>query len=187
MTLSRIPLFEVSAFVYSIPNWEEKKTKLINMLDSVEYQWHRCSTDFFLFDGRAEYFDEWYSILEDDLNYILPNLQLPFLPKEYWQLWSQQYKNQEYHGPHNHGNAVLSAVLYLDLHYAEHQGTTFYSPFVDPFSGAIADVTANVKEGDIVFFPGSLLHESRASLSDKVRKIISFNIPIKLFDAPIDK
>ena len=157
------------------------------MLDGIEYQWHRCSTDFFLFDGRAKYFDEWYSILEDDLNHVLPVFNYHFCLKSTGNCGPKNIEIKNSHGPHNHGNAVMSAVLYLDLHYAEHQGTTFYSPFVEPFTGAVPDVTANVNEGDIVFFiPGSLLHESRPSLSDKVRRIISFNLPIKLFDAPMD-
>jgi len=176
--LERRPLFEISVFKYSIPNWEEKKIKLNCMLSNVEYEWHRCNTDYFSSDGKAEYFDEWYSIMEDDLNQVLPRLGLPFKSKDSWQLWSQEYKMNEFHGPHNHGTANLSAVLYLDLHWMEHEGTTFYCPYPDPFFGSIHEVTADVKEGDILFFPAMLLHASRPSLSDNVRKIISFNIPV---------
>jgi len=182
MTLSKITLFEISSFRYSIPNWEEKKVKLIKMLDSVEYEWHMCSTDFYTSDGRAPYFDEWYSIMKNDLDNVLPHLGLHYHPKEFWHLWSQEYRGNEFHGPHNHGNAVLSAVLYLDLDPMEHGGTTFYAPFVEPLIGTVADVTAQVSEGDILFFPGTLLHEARPTLSEKMRKIISFNIPIKLFN-----
>jgi len=180
MTLSKVTLFEIPSFKYSIPDWEEKKAKLTKMLDSVEYEWHMCSTDFYLSNGRPPYFDEWYSILEEDLNNVLPNLGLPYYPKEMWHLWSQEYRGNEYHGPHNHGTAVLSAVLYLDLAPMEHGGTTFYSPFAD-FLGTVSDVTVQVDEGDIVFFPGTLLHEARPTLSEKMRKIIAFNIPIELF------
>jgi len=178
MTLKRNTLFDICYFKYSIPNWEEKKEKLTTMLSDVDYEWHMCFTDFFSSEGRADYFDEWYSILNDDFDQILPNLGLPIKSKDTWQLWSQKYKGHAYHGPHNHGACNLSAVMYVDLHWREHQGTTFYCPFPDPFFGTIRETRAQVSEGDILFFPAMLLHSSPPTLSEYERTIISFNIPL---------
>ena len=80
---------------------------------------------------------------------------------------------------HNHGLSNISCVLYVEFDEKEHFPTTFYSPFPDPYYGTINKIAPPVSEGEILTFPSMLLHESPASLSDKQRTIMSFNIPLR--------
>ena len=96
-----------------------------------------------------------------------------------WQLWSQRYTRGQYHGAHNHGLMNISCVLYVEFDDKEHFPTTFYSPFPDPYFGTINKIAPPVSEGEILTFPSILLHESPASVSDKQRTIMSFNIPLR--------
>ena len=49
----------------------------------------------------------------------------------------------------------------------------------DPYYGTINKIAPPVSEGEILTFPSILLHESPASVSDKQRTIMSFNIPLR--------
>lgn len=172
-------LFSIKIIKYSILDWESKKPKLLEMIDKSHSSWNECDTDYFTSNGRAPYFDEWYSLLESDFDEIRSKVPLPFKGPEEWQLWSQTYNRGDYHSLHNHGMGNMSAVLHVEFDPEEHTSTTFCSPFPDPFFGRIENLSlTDVQEGDIILFPAMLGHECRVQQSDKPRKIMSFNIPI---------
>ena len=104
--------------------------------------------------------------------------ECPVKSLDYWQLWSQQYTQGEHHGAHNHGMMNLSCVLYVEFDEKEHLGTSFYSPFPNPYYGTIHKAQPPVKEGEIIVFPSLLLHECPVNPSKKQRTIMSFNIPM---------
>lgn len=172
--------FSIELFRYRIPNWESKKQKLIEVLeDHAQYEFHECWTDFYA-PQSPEYLNRWYDILEEDLNIILPQTGLNLKSKEHWELWSQRYESGARHGAHNHGMGTLSGVLFLDFNPIEHQSTAFYSPFPNPYHGTIDMLQlSDVREGDIILFPAMLLHECPPQRgSEKIRTIMSFNIPL---------
>ena len=172
-------IFSIKIIKYSLPDWENKKPKFIQMIDDSDSKWDECDTDYFISKGRSPYFDEWYSILKDDFDILLPQIGLPFRGPDEWQLWSQTYNKGDCHSLHNHGIGNMSAVLYVEFDPQEHMSTTFYSPFSDPFFGSIESLNlTDVEEGDIILFPAMLGHECKVQQSDKPRKIMSFNIPI---------
>jgi len=174
-------LFSITILKYSVPNWQDKKIKLLDLIDNKSnLLLDECQTDYFSSSGRASYFDEWYSILGEDIQNCLNRINLPFSSPEDWQLWSQKYYFGEYHSVHTHGLGNLSAVLYVEFDPDEHVSTRFYSPFADPFFGSLESQTlTDIQEGDIIFFPAMLMHESPPQKSEKVRTVMSFNIPIK--------
>jgi hypothetical protein len=93
-------------------------------------------------------------------------------------VWMQKYKKGMDHSVHNHGNCAMSAVLYIDLP-KETQPTRFISPFDDFTTRKSIEFTPNVKEGDIIFFPGFLHHYSPTNKSKKEKFILSFNLVIE--------
>ena len=198
--ISLAPIFQINIFKYSITNWEEKKPKLLSLLDfsddGVLQSGDTVHTDFYTEKGNPSYFEDWIDILKDDFNDIFnqgdilvpppmgydseERKHLLCTPKESpWQLWSQSYDNGHYHGAHNHGVGNLSCCLYLEFDPNYHLGAKFYSPYVDPWTGFYSDATPQVEEGDILMFPSMLLHEAPNNQSEVRRTIMAFNIPLK--------
>ena len=176
-------LFEIRLMRYSISNWQEKKQKLLDLFDNSDMQLEEkqnCLSDYYTSSYRPKYFDEWYNILLDDFNELIPNLNLPCASKESWSLWTQIYRKGDSFTVHNHGYGKLSAILYFDFDHAKHTTTTFYCPFNNLINGSVEkNVISNIQEGDIIFFPSALAHECQVQTSDEFRRIMSFNIPME--------
>lgn len=174
-------LFPITVVKHSVVNWETKKLLLLDLINNeADFEWQECQTDFFS-SSKGSYLDEWYDIIKEDLEHVLPGFGLPFSSLDKWELWSQKYKKGDRHSPHNHGFGNLSAVLYVEFDPLEHTSTAFYPPFPDPFFGNISTaVLPDIQEGDIIFFPATLVHEAPPHYSDKVRTIMSFNIPVEV-------
>jgi len=184
-------IFPLKVYKWSVKNWEEKKPKLLDLVDfSEEKDSPYAFTDFHKTGGRPEYFNKWYDILREDLVDAFeepvsifqeksnPEFCLQYDKKENWKLWTQRYKKGQIHPPHNHGVGFISAVLYLEFDHREHYPTKLYCPYPDTFSGIIPSYMPSAQEGDIFVFPSILLHESPVSMSDKPKTIQAFNVPL---------
>ncbi len=83
-------------------------------------------------------------------------------------IWFQQYTDNGGHGWHTHrGN--FTGVYYLELDVKSPS-----TEIIDPFSKR--KFCAKVKEGDIIFFPSFLMHQSTPTIDDTERIIFSFNL-----------
>lgn len=195
--IATAPIFQLNIYKYSVTNWEEKKPKLLQLLDfsSDDVLQSEVQSDFFTGKGNPDYFDDWINILKDDFNDIfnqghviapLPvnsvhsREHLLCTPKEQqWQLWSQSYNEGQYHSVHNHGIGFISCCLYVEFDKTVHKATKFYSPFLDPMTGFSQESIPEVDEGDILLFPSTLLHEATINTSNVKRTVMAFNIPLK--------
>ena len=83
-------------------------------------------------------------------------------------IWYQQYNKLDYHSWHHHGDARWSIVYYVELS-EDSPGTQFKDCITSKY------ISPNVKEGDILIFPGWMLHRSPPNLSKKRKTIISCN------------
>ena len=183
-------LFAIGIMKFDVINWEDKKPKLLELIDFDNecIDGNECYTDYFKYGTRPPYFDSFVDIMKDDFDNIANEYteglsdryrgECPFKSLESWQLWSQRYNNQQYHSCHNHGVGNLSCVLYLEFDKSVHSPTWFHSPFNDPFTGYNQEYVPQVDEGDIILFPAMLLHEAPNNTSNVKRTIMSFNIPI---------
>ena len=181
-------LFAISILKFDVIDWANKKPKLLELLKFEKDDNNECDTDYFQYNTRPPYFDEWVNIMKEDLDNIATEFteglsdryrgDCPFASLDKWQLWSQRYSDGQHHGAHNHGMMNISCVLYVEFDENEHQATTFYSPFPNPYYGTIGKATPPVKEGNIIAFPSLLLHECPVTLSSTPRTIMSFNIPL---------
>tara|TARA_B100001996_G_scaffold367393_1_gene338987 strand:+ start:80 stop:655 length:576 start_codon:yes stop_codon:yes gene_type:complete len=185
-------LFGITIDLFSVTNWEDKKPKLLELVQFDDEDIESCSdclTDYYRYDTRPPYFDSFVEILWDDLDNIAQTFtqglsdkyagECPLESVDKWQLWSQRYTKGQYHGAHNHGNNNISCVLYLEFDETEHIPTTFYCPFPHPYYGIIGKQTPSISEGNIVAFPSTLLHECPAQSSTTQRTIMAFNIPLR--------
>lgn len=190
--VSNQTLFPLQVYKWNVQNWEEKKQKLLDLVDFSEEDETSLSpfSDFHKNAGRPNYFDQWYEILRDDLKEAFeepvsiwqdrhnPEFNLQYDRKEKWKLWTQRYRKGQTHPPHNHGVGFISAVLYLEFDPREHFPTKLYSPYPDTFSGIIPSYMPHANEGDIFVFPSILLHDSPVTMSNKPKTIQAFNVPL---------
>ena len=81
--------------------------------------------------------------------------------------WFQQYNYEDYHAWHNHGQSSWSCVYYVEL--PTDSVKTSFKLFEKEFS-------IDVKEGQLLIFPGIYMHDSKPNTSKNIKTIISFNI-----------
>ena len=189
MSAESLLLFAIGINKFKVTNWQEKKPELLKLIELDSKDIVECQTDYYKHQTRPPYFDSFVKILSEDLDNLVNTFteelqeryrgECPVQNIETWELWAQRYTLGQYHGAHNHGNMKISCVLYVEFDEKEHFPTTFYSPFPDPYYGTINKIAPPVSEGEILTFPSILLHESPASVSDKQRTIMSFNIPLR--------
>ena len=79
--------------------------------------------------------------------------------------WVQQYKDEDYHDWHFHGNTMFSSIYYVEL--PTETQTTFR--FLNQ------EFFIECKEGDIITFPSYLSHCSKPNKSGSRKTVIAFN------------
>jgi hypothetical protein len=128
-------------------------------------------TDFFS-GHKKEYQDSFLSIVKPYLDEFHEICSYKFTAIN--EFWCQKYKAGDTHIPHTHGALGYACVFYAKLS-EEHEGTFFYSPFINE-SGVNESGGVLVKEGDLLIFPSNLLHMARPHASNEDRIIIAFNL-----------
>ena len=100
---------------------------------------------------------------------VVNSLKLPFSIIA-GSIWFQQYAPTDFHDWHVHANCLYSNVYYLDL--PEGSSKTSFKILDEEFE-------IDVEEGDILTFPGSVMHCSRPNKSKNTKTVISFNTTLK--------
>ena len=157
--------FCVPIYVYQVKDWEIKKKKLIELFNSFQHK--------MIGNVITSPLDIKTNILLDEIQLFEKEIKINFYSTE---VWFQKYENNMSHEVHNHGSTGFSSVCFIEYDTNYHKPTTFISPFLNFRSGAVERYEPNVKEGDIIFFPSSLLHYAPLNLSNKVRIVLSFNL-----------
>ena len=174
-------MFSVPIIHYPIANWTENKKKILDALpaENEEDQDPLNSglyTDFF--SNSAAESEEMPDYAETIISIIKPYLA-EFTDQrrvEFSDMWYQKYYKGVAHGVHTHGHSGWSSVIFVEFDPEVHQPTTFYSPFKNPWNGNLEIFHPPVKEGDMVIFPATIMHEAAANRSEKRRTIVSYNI-----------
>jgi hypothetical protein len=81
--------------------------------------------------------------------------------------WFQQYSKGDYHHFHAHGQCSFSCVYYVNLQ-GNNPKTTFKINS--------EEFEIDIKEGEILVFPGFLPHTSKENTSGEVKTVIAFNL-----------
>ena len=61
-------LFAIGIQKFEISNWEDKKSKLLELIDFEDNEITECQTDYFKYNTRPPYFDSFVEILQEDLD-----------------------------------------------------------------------------------------------------------------------
>ena len=172
-------MFSVPIVHYPIENWSENKKKILDALppeddSQLEPNGSGLYTDFF---NNAKV-KEIPSYLHTVVDVIKPYLKsfMDGNPVEFVEMWYQKYYNLVEHKTHCHGFTGWSSIIYVEFDPKVHESTRFFSPFRQPWDCDVEVFQPKVKEGDMILFPSSLLHEAPVNRTNTRRTIISYNI-----------
>ena len=125
--IATAPIFQLNIHKYSITNWEEKKPKLLELLDfsNDDVLQSEVQSDFFTGKGNPSYFDEWINILKDDFNDIfnqghviapLPVATVDTNREHYYVLLNNNNGNYG-HKVITKDNIIVFIIMVLDLYH----------------------------------------------------------------------
>lgn len=175
--------FEVPYFIYTVPNHLTLKGQILNCIDkssgieTVQYfesisksDWYTNANPKFFKENFKNDSNSYYGLLKTHIDYIILDV-LPDKDKNSLVVsngWFHQYNKLDYYWWHNHPESRWSIIYYLELH--KDGPVTEFENF---FGGTIFP---NVKEGDMLIFPGWVKHRSPPNLGKTRKTILSFNI-----------
>mgnify|MGYP001157148246 FL=1 len=173
------PMFAVPIVYYPIENWSENKKKILDALPAEDESQKEPNgsglyTDFFI-NAKVKEFPSYFHTVVDVIKPYLKDF-MDGNPVEFVEMWYQKYYNQVEHKTHCHGFTGWSSIIYVEFDPKVHQSTRFFSPFRQPWDCDVEVFQPEVKEGDMILFPSSLLHEAPVNRTDTRRTIISYNI-----------
>ena len=100
--------------------------------------------------------------------------------------WINCYERNGFQEIHDHSRSDFSCVFFPEVsenfsefHFYDRYGNSLSTNWLKLFGG-IQSWNANVQSGDIIFFPGTMLHGVSPHKSDKVRKTLSCNFDFDL-------
>ena len=172
-------MFAVPIVYYPIANWSENKKKILDALPAedesqLEPNGSGLYTDFF-FNAKIKEFPSYFHTVVDVIKPYLKDF-MDGNPVEFVEMWYQKYYNMVEHKTHCHGFTGWSSIIYAEFDPKVHESTRFFSPFRQPWDCDVEVFQPEVKEGDMILFPSSLLHEAPVNRTDTRRTIISYNI-----------
>ena len=172
-------MFTVPIVHYPIEIWSENKKKILDALppeddSQLEPNGTGLYTDFFI-NGKVKELPSYFPTVVDIIKPYLKSF-MDGNPVEFVEMWYQKYYNMVEHKTHCHGFTGWSSIIYVEFDPKVHQSTRFFSPFRQPWDCDVEVFQPEVKEGDMILFPSSLLHEAPVNRTDTRRTIISYNI-----------
>ena len=172
-------MFTVPIVHYPIENWSENKKKILDALppeddSQLEPNGTGLYTDFFI-NGKVKELPSYFHTVVDVIKPYLKSF-MDGNPVEFVEMWYQKYYNMVEHKTHCHGFTGWSSIIYVEFDPKVHESTRFFSPFRQPWDCDVEVFQPKVKEGDMILFPSSLLHEAPVNRTDTRRTIISYNI-----------
>ena len=172
-------MFSVPIVHYPIENWSENKKKILDALppeddSQLEPNGSGLYTDFFI-NGKVKEFPSYFHTVVDVIKPYLKDF-MDGNPVEFVEMWYQKYYNLVEHKTHCHGFTGWSSIIYVEFDPKVHESTRFFSPFRQPWDCDVEVFQPKVKEGDMILFPSSLLHEAPVNRTNTRRTIISYNI-----------
>lgn len=170
--------FAIPFYQTKLSNWEQKKKALLEIY--TEYAQPNMvegdqNTDFNQSTTRYAVFIE--SILGDDIQTGVKELNYFKYPPSIISTWFQSYDTAHSHAVHNHGIGYLSMVCYVEYEQEKHRPTNFIAPFMNLRNGHVMEWEPDdVEEGTLILFPSALSHYAPPNTSNLRRIILSANI-----------
>jgi hypothetical protein len=166
---------EIPFLKYEVNNHLKIKNLILNDIKNmgtyslIDNSQHISNSDWHLHKNTLRPYIEH---LDPHIDSICNNIKTYFDYKEEVVLdnfWFQQYGPGDYHLFHAHGKSTFSCVYYVNLE-SDSPKTTFKLN--------TKEFDVDVKEGEVLIFPGFLPHTSKKNNSNQVKTVIAFNLTI---------
>ena len=171
-------LFNIPFWKIQIINFEEKKKKLVKLLESYpEKEKEKEGMQEFATNRRTDksgLFEQFASIMNQELKAFSKKIKKDFAIID---IWSVSYDKGDNHPPHNHSSTGLSGILYLNLP-KDSPETVYIQPWNDCETDTVQYIVPSIAEGDIVIVPSFVLHFSKSNKSENKKRIISWDMKI---------
>ena len=168
-------LFNIPFWGMRIINFEEKKKKLVKLLESYPEEKKEGMQEFASNQGSVTgLVGQFASIMKQELKDFSREIEKEFAIID---IWSVSYDKGDYQSTHNHSSVGLSGLLYLELP-KDSPETTYIQPWTDHETDTVRYVEIPIIEGDIVIVPSFVLHFSKPNKSKNKKRIISWDMKI---------
>ena len=179
-TLQLESLFNIPFWGIRIINFEEKKKKLVKLLESYPEEKEKYDE---MKEGefatnrqidRSGLVEQFVSIMKQELEDFSKEIKKDFAITE---IWSVRYDTGDNQAAHNHSSMGLSGLLYLDLP-KDSPKTTYIQPWTDHETDTVKHIEVPIIEGDICIVPSFVLHFSGPNKSKNKKRIISWDMKL---------
>jgi hypothetical protein len=171
----QVELFKIMAHQFPVVDWSEKKKEIVEKIDFTKLI--RKDKQGFLSDRETNnnaYAEAFMHLFQNELQMF--RNEVNHFSFDLTSVWTAEYHKGDWHPPHTHGATGYSGILYLDFDMDEHGPTYFINPFTDPNLGDTIIRFPLAMEGVLTIVPSALLHFTYPNESDKVRRIIGFDL-----------
>tara|TARA_Y100001938_G_scaffold22721_1_gene29396 strand:- start:269 stop:793 length:525 start_codon:yes stop_codon:yes gene_type:complete len=163
--------------MWSLPtlNFTKKKKQLERLCKAFPERKHGMQTFATNRQNDRTGFDQAFTeICSDELNMLSQKLKRDIQIED---IWSVSYKKGDYHTPHNHGATGLTGILYLNMP-KDGALTQYLQPWNDWITDNTIYYPMPIKEGSIVVVPKFVRHFTEPHKSNKIKRIISWDMKI---------
>ncbi len=171
---------EIKLYKHKIPNWEDHRDILIDMIPNRPDLKHDHETDFFAKHEQGWHHTDYLNETEIQYREYVHNLIRPLVQEtvgndktfDLLKTWYSRQRKGEGHPEHDHGTIGLASVMYVKFNPEVHKPTEYRFPRTDRFA------SLPVEEGEIVIFPSLLKHRAPPNEVDEERIIVAINIAV---------
>ena len=175
-------LFDVPIWIKEVDNFDSKKGEL--EMEFSKFPEVRSETNTFLSnrdaqrDGLSKSFG---NIMSKELHELQVELK-KYRPEisEVWvtDVWSVTYEQGDYQPTHNHRSTGLSGILHLE-NPPDGPNLNIVMPWNDWIHDTTKYYSVKYKVGTMMVMPSFLLHSSEVNLSDKRKRVISWDMKVE--------
>lgn len=154
--------------ITQIPDFDQVKSEILKHIEADEGHRNDARDIISKFDyyknGERSYFSVMQPTIENNSRIICESLGYEKVTVN--SLWYQQYNQLDTHGWHTHGNASFSNIAYIELPCPE--ARTEFKLGNNVFS-------FDAKEGEVLSFPGIMIHRSPVLKSLGRKTVVVWN------------